>query len=244
MAASSTFKIAVLIFSLELALTCRMASFYERGRGTGPRGGRGRGHCLPSTYRRMDNNIFAVLSEHGDFEQNGDNVDDVHFNENSYLDMTVGYDSDKNDWDVVRSKRTKRQRVSSSDQSGHDVDLLSSQMEHDTGEPYNSLSTDDKLSLILSKLSLNEQRVKYIQHSMDSLVPVQKRVKEIEHVVKSQSERLKLLEYRSLDSEARSRRRNLLFKGIPENKYENCFHEARRFIGEKLCIETDMYLDF
>ena len=219
-----------------------MASFYVRGRGTGPRGGRGRGHGLPSTYRRMDNNIFAVLSEHGDLEQNGDNVD-VHFNENSYLDMTVGYDSDKNDWDVVRSKQTKRQRVSSSDQSGHDVDLLSSQMEHDTGEPYNSLSTDDKLSLILSKLSLNEQRVKYIQHSMDSLVPVQKRVKEIEHVVKSQSERLKLLEYRSLDSEARSRRRNLLFKGIPENKYENCFHEARRFIGEKLCIETDMYLE-
>ena len=72
---------------------------------------------------------------------------------------------------------------------------------------------------------------------------MQKRVKEIEHVVKSQSERLKLLEYSSLDSEARSRRRNLLFKGIPENKYENCFHEARRFIGEKLCIETDMYLE-
>ena len=95
MAASSTFKIAVLVFSLELALTCRMASFYERGCGTGPRGGRGRGHGVPSTYRSMDNNIFAVLSTHGDLEQNGDNVDDVLFNENSYLDMTVGYDSDK-----------------------------------------------------------------------------------------------------------------------------------------------------
>ena len=83
MAASSTFKIAGLIFSLELALTCRMVSFYERGRGTGPRGGRGRGHGLPSTYRRMDNNIFAVLSEHGDLEQNGDNVDDGRYGNNT-----------------------------------------------------------------------------------------------------------------------------------------------------------------
>ena len=66
---------------------------------------------------------------------------------------------------------------------------------------------------------------------------------EIENVVKSHSERLNLLEYRSLDSEARSRRRNLLFKGIPENKYENCFNGARRFIHEKLNIDTDMYLE-
>ena len=62
------------------------------------------------------------------------------------------------------------------------------------------------------------------------MVPVKKRVTEIENVVRSHSERLKLLTYRSLDSEARSRRRNLLFKGIPENKYESCFEEARRFI--------------
>ena len=74
-------------------------------------------------------------------------------------------------------------------------------------------------------------------------MPVQKRVKEIEQVVKSQSERLKLLKCRSIHSETRSRRRNLLFNGIPENKYENCFHEARRLIGEKLRIETDMYLE-
>ena len=51
-----------------------MASFYERGRGTGPRGGWGRGHDQHSTYRRTDNIVFAILSEHRDLEQNGDNV--------------------------------------------------------------------------------------------------------------------------------------------------------------------------
>ena len=114
-------------------------------------------------------------------------------------------------------------------------------MEVETGD-YDSLSKDDKLSLILSKLSINEQRVKYIQTKVDSVLPVKKRVAEIENVLRSHSERLKLLEYRSLDIEARSRRRNLLFKGVPENKYENCFVEARRFIREKLRIEQDMYL--
>ena len=99
------------------------------------------------------------------------------------------------------------------------------------------------MPLILSKLSLNKQRVKYIQYKVEFMVPVKKRVTEIENVVRSHSERLKLLEYRSLDSETRSRRRNLLFKRIPENKYESCFEEAKRFIHEKLHIDQDMYLE-
>ena len=53
------------------------------------------------------------------------------------------------------------------------------QMEVETGD-YDSLSKDDKLSLILSKLSINEQRVKYIQTKVDSVLLVKKRVAEIE----------------------------------------------------------------
>lgn len=245
MAASYTLKVIVLLSCYNLVITSIMASFSMHGCGLRTRGGRGRGRGrgLSSTSGRLDNNFFAVLSEPGDTEQDGDDSD-TH--ENLYLDMTVGYDGDdgdENNWDVVRSKQTKRQRVSSSGQSGRDVDLLPSPTEPDAGEHYDFLSTGDKLSLILSKLSLNEQRVKYIQDRVDSMLPLKKRVMEIENVVKSHTERLKLLEYRSLDSEARSRRRNLLFKGIPENRNENCFHEARRFIQEKLNISTDMYLE-
>ena len=78
---------------------------------------------------------------------------------------------------------------------------------------------------------------------IDSVLPVKKRVAEIETVLRSHSERLKLLEYRSLDIEARSRRRNLLFNGVPENKFENCFTEARIFIRDRLRIDQDMYLE-
>ena len=144
---------------------------------------------------------------------------------------------------MCAAKKTKRQRISSSGQSGQDFEATPrEQMEVDTGE-YDSMSLDDKVSLVLSKLAVNEQRVKYIQHKVDSVLPVKKRVAEIETVLRSHSERLKLLEYRSLDIEVRSRRRNLLFKGVPENKFENCFTEARIFIRDKLRIDQDMYLE-
>ena len=51
------------------------------------------------------------------------------------------------------------------------------------------------------------------------------------------------MEYRFLDIEARSRRHNLLFKGIAEDRRENCFDKVRRFIREELNIERDLYLE-
>ena len=103
MAANSTFKIVLLFFCLNLVITSVMASFSVRGRGVRTRGGRGRGRGSSSTPSRLDNNMFAVLSEPGDFEQDGDDFD-IH--DNSYLDMTVGFDGAENDWNLVRSKQT------------------------------------------------------------------------------------------------------------------------------------------
>ena len=225
---------------LNLTLVGTMAYLPVRGRGPRFGGGLGRGRGSKLTPSRRDNNIFAVLSE--DYDQDGDwaVICDDKLVDSSCVD--INFDPDNGWKHVVRSKQTKRQRISSSGQSGHDSDVTRDQMEVETGD-YDSLSKDDKLSLVLSKLSINEQRVKYIQTKVDSVLPVKKRVAEIENVLRSHSERLKLLEYRSLDIEARSRRRNLLFKGVPENKYENCFVEARRFIREKLRIEQDMYLE-
>ena len=105
------------------------------------------------------------------------------------------------------------------------------------------LSYDDKLSLILSKLSLNESRVVGIQNKLDSIIGLETRIQEIETVVNSHADRLKLSEYRSLDLEAGSRRKNLLFKGLLENRQENCFEEVRHFIHSKLNIDRDMYLE-
>lgn len=71
---------------------------------------------------------------------------------------------------------------------------------------------------------------------------IRSRVTAVENVIRSQHDRLKLLGYRSIDLEARSRRKNLLFKGIPEKRRENCFEEVRRVTREELGIERDMYL--
>ena len=65
-------------------------------------------------------------------------------------------------------------------------------MEDDTSDigDYDSLSNDGKVSLIPSKLSLNEHRVKNIQQTLDCFVPMKKRVTQIETVVRSHSGRL------------------------------------------------------
>ena len=41
---------------------------------------------------------------------------------------------------------------------------------------------------------------------------------------------LKLLAYKSIDNEARSRRRNLLFHGLAENKGEDCSAKLSDFL--------------
>ena len=51
-------------------------------------------------------------------------------------------------------------------------------------------------------------------------MPLGEQVKKSENVIKSQQNRLKLLVYKSIDIESRSRRRNLIFRGINEQPGE------------------------
>ena len=71
-------------------------------------------------------------------------------------------------------------------------------------------------------------------------------MKRKENVIKSQQCRLKLLEYKSIDTESRSRRRILIFRGIseqPDEDGENCVSEVRRFLRVHLKIDIDMYVE-
>ena len=88
---------------------------------------------------------------------------------------------------------------------------------------------------------MNESRVKLIQKRLDSVFTIKSRVSAVENTIRSLYDRLKLLEYRSLDIEARSKRKNMLFKGIPD--YRHCFDAVRQFISSKLHIDRDMYLE-
>ena len=73
---------------------------------------------------------------------------------------------------------------------------------------------------MINKLAVNEGRVSSIPTKLDSILNLNSKVSKIETVLKCQHDRLKLLEYRSLDIEASSRRRNLLIKSIPEDRRE------------------------
>ena len=136
----------------------------------------------------------------------------------------------------IRGKQPKRQRISSGGQSGSN-NQPETQDDELFETDFQDLSTDQKPSIILSKLSVNEGRVGYIQNKLDTVLNIRSRVTAVENVIRSQNDRLKLLEFRSNDLEARSRRNNLLFKGIPKQRRENYFAEVRGFIQEELQIE-------
>ena len=103
----------------------------------------------------------------------------------------------------VRGKQSKRQRISSGGQSGSN-NQPETQDDELFETDFQDLSTDQKLSLIPSKLSVNEGRVGYIQNKLDTVLNSRSRVTAVENVIRSQNDRLKLLEFRSIDLEAQA----------------------------------------
>ena len=208
-----------------------MAYLGLRGKGIGTRTGPRGGFRGPEKYIRSDNNFFAVLRDPVP-DKNGD--DHEAFN-NKNGDDHEAFNSESDDgFTVVRGKR---QRISTGGESNELIGLM------DEPPNYDSLTKDEKLSLILSKVSLNEGRVEQIQNKLDTVLDLKQRVTTVERVIRSNTDRLKLLEYRSIDLEARIRRKNILFKGIPESRQENCFAEVREVIQRHLNIGRDMYLE-
>ena len=197
-----------------------MAYVGMRGRGVRTRGGRGAVIWADEGFTRGDNNVFAMLREPS-HERDGDE----HEVFNSQPD---------DGFTVVRGKR---QRISTGGES-NELNLIT-----DEHPNYETLNTDEKLTLILTKMSLNKGRVIHIQNKLDRVLDLKQRVTTMERVMRSNTDRLKLLEYRSIDLEARSRRKNILFKGIPENRRENCFEAVRNVIQDNLNIDRDMYLE-
>ncbi|MEW8547543.1 MAG: hypothetical protein AB2693_28890 [Candidatus Thiodiazotropha sp.] len=125
----------------------------------------------------------------------------------------------------------KRQRIST---GGTSVDDFPDEYDN-----FVNMSTDEKLVAMFMKISTTEAKVaRMYQETLNE------RLHCVEGVMKTHENRIKLLEYRSIDNEARSRRRNLLFKGICEyGMGENCFELVRDFIADKLSITDDMYLE-
>lgn len=99
-----------------------------------------------------------------------------------------------------------------------------------TGE-FKTLSIDDKLVALftmMSKVDNVDIRVQQVERQVNQL--------QNEHV--GNKKRMKILEYKSIDAEARARRNNLIFRGIAEVfLVENCKEIAKAFIRNELGID-------
>ena len=104
---------------------------------------------------------------------------------------------------------------------------------------FSSLSVDDKLSHMLIKLNNLEESNKVMVNISQGLSNVQSRVECIEQRSNKQDIVLNVLAYKSIDIEARSRRRNLLFHGLAERKDENCCELIREFLWNEMQIDSD-----
>ena len=101
-------------------------------------------------------------------------------------------------------------------------------------EDFQKLSTDAKLVKLYEKMTIMSQNTPN---------DICERLDGCEAIISEQSKRIKYLEYKSIDLEARSRRTNLIFRNLCENNGENCFEMVRDFIYNELNVDADIYME-
>ena len=190
-------------------------AYNMRGRGPRTRGGMQRGRMLDqvsSRYARSDSNVFSCLRylRGTGSASESENV----------LSSDTDSDTDQLNQSSMRATRHQKKRKLNGS-SGGGSKLMEEGSEDDAVD-YDTLETEEKLNLILSKVTLNEKRFKNLESICGSVVKHSKRLTKIETVIKSHEDRIRLIEYKSIDLEARSRRNNILFYGLSESRNEDC----------------------
>lgn len=127
------------------------------------------------------------------------------------------------------SNNRKRQRLSTGSQAGGT--FCNTLFPKTSVESFQKLSVDEKLSVMFGGLS-------DIGYKVDQCLSIHDKIQGIEDQMDEHTDRLTLLEYKSIDLEARSRRNNLLFNGIQEMIDENCLTSISNFMADKLDIKT------
>lgn len=141
-------------------------------------------------------------------------------NKYACLSETTMAANDEHDFLEVQTR--KRTRVNTDGQSGQNDQII-------TQSDYENLTMDKKLSVLFS-------HVNTIGHKVDNCLLLHLKVQELETSLSDHDFRLKLLEYKSVDLEARSRRNNLIFGGISEQQNENCHTRIAHFLRDHLGI--------
>ena len=99
---------------------------------------------------------------------------------------------------------------------------------------FRGLPTDEKLVTMfeaITEIGSLYGRVENVEHNVEKLK------------IRSQAHdnRIRLVEYKSIDMEARSRRNNLIFRGHPETvENDNCVEIVRKFLLERLDLDPGM----
>lgn len=99
------------------------------------------------------------------------------------------------------------------------------------------MTNDQKLDFIIDSLNTYDRKVTQVEKKLDLALSDTKRIASIEHVVQTLSDRITLLDYKTIDMEARDRRNNLIFKGFVEKRGEDCTELVASFLQDKLGIE-------
>ena len=92
-----------------------------------------------------------------------------------------------------------------------------------TTTEFKAMSADDKLVTLFELMSS-------VGNVKARVVSVENRVTTIDKQITTNANRLKLLEYKSIDAEARNRRNNLIFRGIDETMNEDDDEPERRVL--------------
>ena len=151
------------------------------------------------------------------------------------MDEMHNFDKATPGWQEARHK--KKRKLNSS--GGGGPQLLHSDTEDDMPPDYQTLPTDQKLNLILSKISVNDNRFRRVEKLLENLGDHHYRLTKIESVVRSYEDRIRLLEYKSIDLEARSRRNNIIFHGLKESRSENCNDIICQFVYDQFQISIN-----
>lgn len=114
-------------------------------------------------------------------------------------------------------------------------------------EEFISSSIDKKLVHMFDELKFIRNEQVHCSMGMDkfhkSLTQMDQKVGQIANVTNSQTELMRALAYKSIDLEARSRRNNLIFRGLVEDKNENCYTVICDFLDSKLGIDgSNIYI--
>ena len=93
---------------------------------------------------------------------------------------------------------------------------------------------------VLSKLGSQENRFKEINKKLDKqnseLIESRKVIDRVEGKMKTMEKKIRDLEWKVIDQEARSRRNNLLFFGVPEQEGESCSDRIQGLIRTEMGI--------